>query len=274
MTNGVLPVLARLPQFSGDSWIGPAKSILRTNARHRTPKGSMMQEPRSIKRFAAEGLVIVLSILIAFWIDAWWDGRQEAEQEAGVLEALHEEADRNRLELELFIARTERDLDRVDRFFRASPADLPRLPEDSTNVWLRATMVPWTFDPDLTASAVLLSRPHPRSRRASEIRPIVAEWTRLIEDADEEKAALTQLGNHLLGRVAVHTVETVDAGLAALDVMASRLGPPLLRDLRLDSGYVAAVSEKTHQQAVYLEELKAASALLDSLIAELRRSGG
>ena len=61
-----------------------------------------MPEPSSLNRFVAEGLVIVISILVAFWIDAWWDGRQEAEEESGVLEALLEEAERNRRQLDLF----------------------------------------------------------------------------------------------------------------------------------------------------------------------------
>ena len=36
-------------------------------------------------RILAEGAVIVISILLAFWIDAWWDRQQDAAQEKVLL---------------------------------------------------------------------------------------------------------------------------------------------------------------------------------------------
>ena len=40
------------------------------------------------KRLFVEGFVIVISILLAFAIDAWWDRQQESEQEAALLMSL------------------------------------------------------------------------------------------------------------------------------------------------------------------------------------------
>ena len=39
-------------------------------------------------RILAEGAIIVVSILLAFWIDAWWEGRQAAASEEVVLQTL------------------------------------------------------------------------------------------------------------------------------------------------------------------------------------------
>lgn len=50
-----------------------------------------MARQRSAGALSLEGLVIVLSILAAFAIDAWWDGRQEQEREQIVLEGILEE---------------------------------------------------------------------------------------------------------------------------------------------------------------------------------------
>lgn len=52
-----------------------------------------VRSPRSISwaRVLSEGAVIVVSILLAFWIDAWWDGRQSREDERAVLDALRTE---------------------------------------------------------------------------------------------------------------------------------------------------------------------------------------
>jgi len=42
------------------------------------------------KRISVEGLAIVVSILLAFWIDAWWDDRQERKVERTILISLLE----------------------------------------------------------------------------------------------------------------------------------------------------------------------------------------
>ena len=43
------------------------------------------------KRLTAEGVAIVLSILLAFWIDAWWDNRQDQIDERVILRSLQAE---------------------------------------------------------------------------------------------------------------------------------------------------------------------------------------
>ena len=49
-----------------------------------------MQVPETIpwKRLTAEGVAIIVSILLAFWIDAWWDGLQQHENERAILTTL------------------------------------------------------------------------------------------------------------------------------------------------------------------------------------------
>lgn len=43
---------------------------------------------KTSRRFLIEGSVIVFSILLAFWIDAWWEESQEREREVMLLRAL------------------------------------------------------------------------------------------------------------------------------------------------------------------------------------------
>ena len=47
------------------------------------------------KRLTAEGLAIVVSILLAFWIDAWWEGHEQKQQLIGNLQALEAEIEFN-----------------------------------------------------------------------------------------------------------------------------------------------------------------------------------
>lgn len=56
-------------------------------------------------RVAAEGVVIVASILLAFWIDAWWEQRQDREQAESLLVALLEDFEAASVQLDTMEAR-------------------------------------------------------------------------------------------------------------------------------------------------------------------------
>ena len=51
------------------------------------------------KRTALEGVAIVVSILLAFWIDTWWEDRKEARLEAVYLLELQEDFEQNKSRL-------------------------------------------------------------------------------------------------------------------------------------------------------------------------------
>jgi hypothetical protein len=46
-------------------------------------------------KYVPEGILIIVSILIAFAIDAWWEERQQRAEEARILEALRGEFQEN-----------------------------------------------------------------------------------------------------------------------------------------------------------------------------------
>jgi len=56
------------------------------------------------KRTATEGVAIVVSILLAFWIDTWWEERKEARLEVVYLLELQEDFEQNQSKLEDQIA--------------------------------------------------------------------------------------------------------------------------------------------------------------------------
>ena len=55
-------------------------------------------------RIFAEGGAIVVSILLAFWIDAWWDDRADEQQERALLNALLQDFQAARDEFEAISA--------------------------------------------------------------------------------------------------------------------------------------------------------------------------
>ncbi len=85
-----------------------------------------MSEPRDIswKRLSAEVAAIVFSILLAFWIDAWWDERKELLEEREILVGLQVEfVDlRDRLDNWAQVNRT--GMQFVDRFLSDAVAEM------------------------------------------------------------------------------------------------------------------------------------------------------
>ena len=114
-----------------------------------------MSESRRVKRFVTEGAVIVVSILLAFWIDAWWNSSQARTTEATVLESISQEAEQNRRELDRLLERNDTQLARINMFLAATEGHLRSLPQDSVFPWLSATVITWTFDGDDSAAGLL-----------------------------------------------------------------------------------------------------------------------
>ena len=79
----------------------------------------------------AEAVLILGSILVAFWIDAWWENRQALQLESDALSAVLVEVDENLRKLDRIQSRTELQLDAVDRFLRAAPDELRSLAPDT-----------------------------------------------------------------------------------------------------------------------------------------------
>jgi hypothetical protein len=97
-----------------------------------------MSDTRRTTRLVSEGAVIVVSILLAFWIDAWWDNRQARMTEMTVLESIREEVEENRLELDRLLGLNGTQLERIDGFLGLTPDELRSLPQDSVAPWISA----------------------------------------------------------------------------------------------------------------------------------------
>jgi hypothetical protein len=227
-----------------------------------------------MKRMATEGAVIVFSILLAFWIDAWWDDRQARETEATVLASIRDEVEANRAELDLLEERNADQFDRAARFMRMRPEELRTLPQDSVLPWLSAMLITWTYDEEDSAAGLFLGASAPVTDHARSVRGLLARWVGIMEDTQEEKASLWDTGFVLAELLAPHASEAAAEGPDRMQIVAARLGPDLLAALREDEAFVAALLRKAHYQTVYAMELGDASAVLDSLRGVLNRGAG
>ena len=93
-------------------------------------------------RVSVEGVVIVLSILLAFGIDAWWDGVQERTAEQSVLRGLVIDFEANLEALKSTIATHEEYRDNLAQLEAMTDLQLAAVSSDSVGLYVRA-MAGW-----------------------------------------------------------------------------------------------------------------------------------
>ncbi len=81
------------------------------------------------KRISAEGAAIVVSILLAFSIEAWWDDYQDRGEEQGILLGLKSEFEQNLAFIEIELSYRKAVIESILKIFDASVAQTSMEPE-------------------------------------------------------------------------------------------------------------------------------------------------
>ena len=98
-------------------------------------------------RTAAEAVAIVFSILLAFWIDTWWEDRREAQYEVVYLYEMQEDFELNKSALEFMTVRLEKILRSTLILQEQSALISPGLPVAELNVNFRSIAQMTAFTP-------------------------------------------------------------------------------------------------------------------------------
>lgn len=229
------------------------------------------------RRVAAEGLVIVLSILLAFAIDAWWDRYQAGQEERLVLEGLHadfeasvdtlysfwvashEDALTSSIELMRVGGGRERlpgDLslpsEAVQELVAAVARDWPREGERSVTIpseLLGLTLAAPSFDPALGTFESLLQSGSLTTISNPELRRALAVMPAMLEDAQDIEFVLRDI---VLGRYrdALHS-----AGLIVAAEAMFTDGPPVA--LTFSRDLANALAQRMTYTYLALRELNA-----------------
>ena len=135
-------------------------------------------------RFAAEGLLIVASILAALAVDTYWSGRQERQLERAELLGIQEQLEATRLQLERTIAADERILETTGRLLAvlegAGDGAVPVL--DSL---LRAQGSTTMFVAPMSRFDALLASGRLVLIEDPDLRAAIAEWPTLVGEVTE-----------------------------------------------------------------------------------------
>ncbi|MDX1394727.1 MAG: hypothetical protein R3195_10050 [Gemmatimonadota bacterium] len=154
-----------------------------------------MSERRTARGLTVEALVIVVSILAAFTVDAWWDGRQESRRERAVLEGILDDFRQSKEDLEFksgvaeWIATDSRAvLSRV----RAAPEGSSIMA--STRELAAVVGVP-TYDANTATLDAAVSSGEIELVRSRAIREALSSWLRAYRDNAEDERAIRDLGH-------------------------------------------------------------------------------
>ena len=230
-------------------------------------------------RILAEGVVIVVSILLALGLEAWWSESQERNEEQEVLRGLEADFAVNITQLKDVIEVHEYARAAIAELQAMSAEDMARLPNDSTAKYVRAFRAARSFDArDGTLDAVISSGGL-AIITDFRFRNLLVEWKARVEDTEEEVRPLRDLSQ----RAALRGVQfggpwrqagTESAPLPGLAEMTSDLPSANLALLTADAEFMGLVRLKILAGSQYLRELRPLADLavrIQALIEENQR---
>ncbi len=215
-----------------------------------------------------ESLLIVVSILLAFWIDAWWDDRQEEKRLEGWLATLEPAFAENLQTLEANIDLVARDIDLMNTFVVTSAEEISAISMEE-----RAFLL-WSFWRLSTANnrdneiAALLGSGNIELVRDPLLRKNLGIWQgrqsqfaevlHLLQGVSDE--ALPALTAH--EKYALELVRTTPGEVVVHD--------DLLRELRADPEIVSIAARKAAASSVHLRYLQGTQRHTELLLGQIQ----
>jgi len=133
------------------------------------------------RRLLIEGIVIVASILLAFWIDAWWDSAQDRAEEREILGLLRAEFEANQKVLARTAGIHRLNLGAMREIISASETDMSVHDEYLGSLFLQAAGTPH-YNPATGALAATISSGKIDLVRNIELRNRLAGWNSVVSD--------------------------------------------------------------------------------------------
>ena len=153
-----------------------------------------MDETQKIpwKRLSVEAAAIVVSILLAFAIDAWWDERRERAEEREVLESLRVEFETNRDEAASVISFHDRVIQSVAMLMELRQDQILALPAKEVEEFLGSLGSPRTFDAVRGSVDALISSGKLGILQNRELREALTTFVNIVDDSVEDANYLAQ----------------------------------------------------------------------------------
>jgi hypothetical protein len=139
--------------------------------------------PVFVGRLAAEALVVVVSILLAFQLEEWRDQRRAAELEKAQLSAIRDDLLENQVRLDTILARQRNVVQSSQILAAVHDGALPSPSSDSLAILLFRASQWWRFEPVTAAYDAMVSSGDVTRLRS---RPLIQELASFSGDLDPE----------------------------------------------------------------------------------------
>lgn len=150
------------------------------------------------RQLLAESIAVIVSILVAFAIDAWWDGHQDQQRQHEILVGLRADFQSSRpglasrLELARRMAKGNSDLLDLTRDHRDSE---PLMVPDTL---ILAVLGGPTYEPDTNTLDAALASGEIELLQDDELRAELANWRRILSDTGEDEREVRRITNEQL----------------------------------------------------------------------------
>lgn len=212
-------------------------------------------------RIFAEGPIIVVSILLAFGIDAAWDARNSRAEEEVALSGLREDFITNRTQMDRILASHMARAAAFQRFEAARPEEILSLSADSASSVFRSLYLPESFDAVRGNVDALVGAGDLDLVSDGRLRERLVTFINLVDDAEEERAAMRGGGLEIFKWTTEH-----DGPWGVGESLLSRIDSADLAALRRDERFVGLVRLGYHWSYVYEIQLRGISEVIDDIL--------
>lgn len=201
-------------------------------------------------------LLIVVSIMIAFSLDAWWDGKARIAQEHEALTALHSELEASRIELDSVVVHNELLVARARLLLDLDRSSIERLNRDSLVFAYGGLNGGMTFDPSVGAIDAILAGGLDLVTEVR-LRAAIAAWPGMLREIEVDQWAIVERWEKLSDAL-------IEAELR-IDYLDIRL-----EGATVETGLLGEFVAKTVEDPVVRQRVAALAASVMGLLDELR----
>jgi hypothetical protein len=242
------------------------------------------------RRIFVESATIVISILLAFSIDAWWAERKERIEEHEILQSLQTEFAANRDEVASVVLVHEEALRYAAALMKLSDDEILALSDDQVERYVRYLAHPRTFDAVRGTVDALTSSGRLEILGDRELREALMTFVNILEDAEEDREYMFQWAMIVWQEVARNggpfwsgsqnrsRQECLDLPLEsgcdisnAMSYLPAATPEDLLR-LRRNTTLMAYVNQGHENAARYVSEVRGAQQQIDAILLHLETS--
>jgi hypothetical protein len=221
----------------------------------------MSDQRLSWKRLFAEGVVILLSILAAFSIDAWWDVHQERQELQTALRSIEAGFAEHLSQIDARIEWASRDHLLLSNFIETDPLDAANIHPDSTWRTLQSIWRTGTADLNVSFLVAAVDNANLALLKDLTLDQAVGAWRVEVDAVDNQVAQLLETYGEALRALSHHPevrsrlARPVGAGVnASLPSAPERLevSGEVMRRVREDDEVMAVAGMKAFQSKIHL----------------------